>query len=124
MLSTSGSVTELLQFFINVFAWLILPVLSITAGLTIILHYREKKKRKKDLPDQGEMNFLLKAEQSIHKKDQGDYIIFDHTDLIQEYKHRQAYSHARCLVLQQDLSELRSKHHIKAQNGGALLSNL
>ncbi len=124
MLSTSGSVTELLQFIINVFAWIILPVFSIAGGLTIILHYREKKKRAKDLPDPVEMNFLLQAEKSIHKTNQGEYIIFDHSNLVREYKRRLAYSHARCFVLQQDLSKLRSKYHIPVQNAGPLLSNL
>jgi chromosome segregation ATPase len=124
MLSASGSVTELLQFITNVFAWIILPAFSIAAGLTILLHYREKKKRTKDLPDPAEMIFLLQAEKTIHKKNQEEYIIFDHSDLIRDYKHRLAYSHARCFVLQQDLSELRSKYHEPAQNAGPLLSNL
>ena len=90
----------------------------------MILHYRGKKKRGKGLTDPGEMTFLLPAENRIRKRNQGDYIIIDHSDLIREYKHRLAYSQARCLVLQHDLSELRSKRPKSAQNGGAQLFNL
>lgn len=61
-------------------------------------------------PQEAEDNFVLAVpEQFNHKKADGDYIFFDHSGLIREYKSRMFYNHARYAALRKDYAELEAK---------------
>lgn len=97
--------------FIQILSWILLPVLAGTVLLTYLFHYRKSKKNYITAED-AENNFVLAfPEQFIHKKnDDGEYILFDHSGLILEYKKRMFYNHARYIALQKEYALLETKY--------------
>jgi chromosome segregation ATPase len=107
MLLTAGAV-EVLQF-IRILSWIIIPLLAAAIGLTIFFHYRKKKRNlAKDESADTELP-LVPMESVSHKKSDGEYIYFDHSGVIREYKERLTYNHARFAALQQDFANLEGR---------------
>jgi len=107
MLLTAGAV-EVLQF-IRILSWIILPLLVAAIGLTIFFHYR-KKKRNLEKEESADTEFPIVPMESVtHKKRDGEYIYFDHSGVVREYKDRLTYNHARFAALQQDFSNLEGR---------------
>ena len=79
--------------FVQVLGWILLPLLAVIVLLTIFIHYRIKKKNKAEV-EEVETDFVLATpEQFNHKKEDGEYVFFDHSGLIKEYKKRMFYNH-------------------------------
>ena len=53
---------------------------------------------------------LASPEQFNHKKEDGEYLFFDHSALIDEYKKRMFYNHARFIALQKDYASFEIKY--------------
>jgi chromosome segregation ATPase len=106
----SGSSFELIQF-IQILSWIILPALLLTVGITLFLHYRKKGKGNAVIdPDDAENNFILASpERFNHSIKDGEYVYFDHSGLIREYKKRMFYNHARYTALRKDYTKLETK---------------
>lgn len=100
-----GSVIELFQF-AQILCWIILPLLIITASVTTYLHYRKKKKNlvESSLIETGNPDTFSQLVGA------GDYIFFDHSKLISDYKRKITSNQARYTALQQDFSRLMSKY--------------
>lgn len=106
MLLTAGA--EVIKF-IQILCWIVLPLLLSAIGVTIYLHYR-KKKMEVSLPVRPGELILPSPERVSHRKENGEYIYFDHSGIIREYKDRLSYNHARYAALQQDFSVLETKY--------------
>ncbi|MEO5562507.1 MAG: hypothetical protein ABIR18_03710 [Chitinophagaceae bacterium] len=111
--------------FIQILVWIILPVFLSAIMLTIFLHYKKKKKGDHTSAEDAENNFILATpEQFNHKKnDEGDgeYVFFDHSGLIREYKSRMFYNHARYTALRNDYAKLEAKYSSLHNNKSKLL---
>lgn len=109
--------------FIQILTWIILPVFLSAMMLTIFLHYRRKKKAR-PLYDDAENEFVLAApEQFSHNKADGEYIIFDHSGLIREYKSRMFYNHARYRALRNDYAALEARFASTSSDQSTLFPN-
>lgn len=105
MLLAVGSSFEWIRFF-QVMSWIVFPVLFSAIFLTILFHYRKKKKKLSDLED----DFVLASpEQFVHSKEDGEFVFFDHSHLILEYKKRMFYNHAKFISLQKDYAALKTR---------------
>lgn len=102
--------------FIQVLGWICVPFLMMATLLTVLLHYRRRKRSRNASPDTENDFVLAFPEQFAHKKEEGEYVYFDHTHLILEYKKRMFYNHARFVSLQKDYTSLETKY-------ASLLSN-
>ena len=111
MFLVAGPSPEFLKF-IQILAWIIAPIFLIAIVVTIYMHYRKRKK--KDQLTGAEEDELLEAspEQVGYTKGDGEYVLFDHSPLIQEYKDRLTYHHARNAALQQDMDKLSAKYDL------------
>ena len=110
MLLVTGSFHEL-AIFIQIICWIMLPVLTTIILLTSFFHFRKKRKNKR-IEDDAETDFVLASpEQFNHKKEDGEYVFFDHSGLIREYKKRMFYNHARFIALKRDYSILETKYY-------------
>jgi hypothetical protein len=109
MLLAIGPSFEFVKF-LQVLGWIILPVSLLAVILTIILHYR--KKRSGIIHSEKEEEILIRAspEQLGYTRGDGEYIFFDHSALIGEYKRRLSYNHARYAALRHDYDKLQSKY--------------
>ena len=107
----SGSSVELIKF-IQILGWIILPVLILAIGITLFLHYRKRRKAHAQIdPDDAENNFILASpERFNHSVKDGEYVYFDHSALIREYKMRMFYNHARYTALRKDYAKLEDKY--------------
>jgi chromosome segregation ATPase len=109
--------------FIQILMWIIGPVLLSAMVLTIYFHYR-KKKRNRLQYDDAENEFVLAApEQFSHNKADGEFIFFDHSGLIREYKSRMLYNHARYRALRNDYAALEKRLTSPNNDQPKILSN-
>jgi chromosome segregation ATPase len=102
MLIATGQLT-LLADFLQILCWIILPLLLVTSLATVI-HHRFKRKRNAAEASTGDEPF------NPSKEPAADYLLFDHTGLIRQYKNKLSYSHARYRALEQDYENLRKKY--------------
>jgi myosin heavy subunit len=108
MLLVAGPAYEFLKF-IEVLCWTILPVLALAVLVTVLLHYR-KKRRNNGKEDTGDGFTEALSGQVGYTNGNGEYVSFDHSDLIQQYKDRLAYNHARYAALQHDFTAIETKY--------------
>lgn len=116
----AGPSFELIRF-VQILAWIILPVLILVVSVTLFLHYRKKKNAEAITdPEDIENNFILASpERFNHSVKDGEYVYFDHSGLIREYKNRMFYNHARYAALRKDYAMLEAKY--SSLSDGALL---
>jgi chromosome segregation ATPase len=108
MLLVAVPAERLLQF-IQVLCWIVLPVLFGTTLVTTILHYRRKKKEGEGI--ESEENLLHASPELVgYTNGNGEYVLFDHSPLIREYKDRLSYHHARYTALQKDFTAIETKY--------------
>lgn len=107
----AGSSFELIKF-IQILSWIITPVLLLPVAVTIFLHYRKKKKNNAGINPEDIENSLILAspERFNHSIKDGEYVYFDHSGLIREYKNRMFYNHARYAALSKDYAVLEAKY--------------
>lgn len=122
MLLTAEPSFEFVRF-MQILVWIILPLMLSAVMLTVFFHYRKKKKQTLT-QQEAEDNFVLAApEQFSHHKSDGEFVFFDHSGLIREYKSRMFYNHARYTALQKDYAVLQSKFSSLTTTGTISLLN-
>jgi chromosome segregation ATPase len=96
--------------FMQILVWIALPVLLTAVIITIYIDYRKKKSRD-PMGEEAETDFILAApEHFAHHRQDGDYVLFDHSGLIKEYKQRMFYNHARYTALRSDYIALQARY--------------
>jgi len=100
-----GSVSEFVKV-VQIVCWIALPVFAVVSALIVYQHYRKIRKNKEeallaaDLPTPAAMAQL---------NQQADFILFDHTGLVDQYHHKLCHSEARYAALQQKFAALQVK---------------
>lgn len=105
----AGPAPDILRF-IQVVSWIIMPALLTAVGITLFLHYRKRRKETNDEPDlEGK---LLESVSGLvgYTNGNGEYIVFDNSVLIQQYKNSLSYNHARYTALQHDYVKMETKY--------------
>lgn len=121
MLLATGSAFDFVKF-IQILCWIILPVLFLAVLLTIFLHYRKKKIEKAEAKN-GDEEFMHGSPELLgYTKGDGEYIFFDHSSLISEYKKKLFYNQARYTALHHDFEKLETKYAMLAGYTAAALS--
>ena len=122
MLLATGSAFDFVKF-IQILCWIILPVFLLAALLTVFLHYR-KKKREKAEAENDEEGFMHGSPELLgYTKGDGEYVFFDHSSLISEYKKKLSYNHARYTALHHDFDKLEIKYAMLAQYTSSIINN-
>ena len=109
MFLVAGPTPDILKF-IQVLCWIIMPVFITAVGLTMFLHYR---KRKKETDEEWDMEGkLLESVSGLvgYTNGNGEYVVFDNSILIQQYKNSLSYNHARYAALQHDYAKMETKY--------------
>ncbi len=105
MFLAAGSVSEFLKV-VQIVCWIALPVFAVIIALIVYQHYRKVRKNREeallpgDLPTPAAMAQLNK---------EADFILFDHTGLVDQYRHKLCHSEARYAALQQKFASLQVK---------------
>lgn len=107
MLLAAGAVSEIISF-IQVLCWIILPVLALAILLTVFLHYRKKRKNEAEALPAEEL--LPVPATLLQGKKAADYILFDHSGLVDQYHNRLCQSQAKYTALRHDFSRLETKY--------------
>ena len=109
---------------LQVLCWIVLSVSVFVILLTVLLHYR--KKRSGAEHPAGEEDALPDdtAEQMGFTRGDGEYVLFDHSPLIREYKNKLCYHHARYSALSRDFEELKSKYDANCEELKTHANNL
>ncbi|MCG2617248.1 hypothetical protein LZZ85_23330 [Terrimonas sp. NA20] len=100
-----GSVSEFIKV-VQIVCWIALPVFAVVTALIVYQHYRKIRKNREeallagDLPTPAAMAQLNK---------EADFILFDHTGLVDEYHHKLCNSEARYAALQHKYAALQVK---------------
>lgn len=103
MLLTAGRLIEFTRF-LQIFCWIFLPTLLVAVLITT-WHDRRRRKRNREKGEKETIDFLLSPESS----DEGSYVLFDHSNLIRNYRDQLSYNHARYTALLQDFKKLEMK---------------
>ncbi|HKZ67397.1 MAG TPA: hypothetical protein VJ111_13615 [Chitinophagaceae bacterium] len=124
MLLATSSAFDFVKF-IQILCWIILPVLILAVLLTVFFHYRKKKKERAETGNgNGDEDFIQASPELLgYTKGDGEYIFFDHSSLISEYKKRLFYNHARYTALHHDFEKLETKYAMLASYTTAALIN-
>lgn len=119
MLLAAGPSFEFMRF-MQILVWIILPVLLSAVALTVFLHYRRKRKEVAVAEDAENSLILAAPEQFNHKIVDGQYVHFDHSGLIREYKKRMFFNHARYAALRKDYALLEARYSLLAGSSGRI----
>ena len=122
MLLATGSAFDFVKF-IQILCWIILPGLLLAVLLTVFLHYRKKKIEKAEAENDDEEFMHASPELLGYTKGDGEYVFFDHSSLISEYKKRLSYNHARYTALHHDFEKLETKYAMLASYATTMLIN-
>jgi chromosome segregation ATPase len=109
MLLTAGSLMEFVRF-LQITLVIILPILLISLAVPFIIQYRKKKK--KTAPGNGDVvQKLIDAtpDSLNYENEDADYVHYDQSGLVREYKSKLIYSHARYTALQRDYERVQDK---------------
>lgn len=106
MLLSAGSVSEFLKV-VQIVSWIVLPVLVTVVAFTVYNHYRRKKKNREEALSADES---IAAPATLAQLGKGaDYVLFDHSGLVQQYHKKLCHSQAMYAALQQKFSALEVK---------------
>src|SRR5690349_19123462 len=108
MLLATGPSFEFIKVF-QVLSWIILSIGLPCVLLTIFFHYRKKRLA---LNNSANTEDLIQASPELlgYTKGDGEYIFFDHSSLISEFKKKLTYNHARYTALRRDFEKLESRY--------------
>jgi DNA repair exonuclease SbcCD ATPase subunit len=109
MLLATGPSFEFLKF-LQILGWIILSVSLVALILTMILHYRKKRSRISVSVDNEQKLIQGSPELLGYTKGDGEYVFFDHSALIRDYKSRLTYNHARYAALRHDFDKLQDEY--------------
>ena len=111
MLIAAGALIQFAKF-MQITMLIILPLLVLSVAWTIVTHYRQKK-NKKIIPlykPDPVLRLINATPELINFGEvEGDYVHFDQSALVKEYKSKLVYSHARYSALQKDHDQLQDK---------------
>lgn len=95
--------------FLQILLWILIPLLGAAIVTTIAIHYGRPRKEL----EQGTVEEIVASnpEQSGYRLDNDQYVVFDHSGLIKEYKTRLVNHHAKYSALKQDYSRLELKYN-------------
>lgn len=109
MLLVAGPNPDFLNF-IQVLSWITLPVLIGAVIITMYLRYRKRKKElvgEEEISDNLQLAFPAQVGYTTGK---GEYVLFDHSNLMREFQEKLSYSHARYTALQHDFEVIDTKY--------------
>ncbi|HEX5652996.1 MAG TPA: hypothetical protein VFX58_07980, partial [Chitinophagaceae bacterium] len=94
---------------LQILLWIVVGFLAVAFIITVFMHYRTKKQA----PETDTLAKLVAAnpESSGYKIDDKEYVFFDHSGLIREYKTKLVNNHARYTALKQDFEKLEDKYN-------------
>ncbi|MET0463974.1 MAG: hypothetical protein ABW007_12510 [Chitinophagaceae bacterium] len=100
-----GSVSEFVKV-VQIVCWIALPVFAVVTALIVYQHYRKIRKNRVEALSAGDLPTPAAMAQ-LNKE--ADFILFDHTGLIDEYHHKLCNSEARYAALQHKYTALKVK---------------
>lgn len=112
MFLATGASFDFMQF-LQIISWILIPVLFLAIALTIFFHYR-RKKLDEPVIDPIQKLMLGSPELVGYTKGDGEFVCFDHSPLISEYKSQLTLSHARFTALHHDFEKLESRYRSMA----------
>lgn len=110
MLIAAGSLLQFVKF-MQITLLIMLPLMVAAVAYTIYTHYRRKKKPVFVKSNEDPVMHLLNATPEVinYEEIEGDYVQFDQSAVVKEYKSKLIYSHARFTALQKDYEGLQDK---------------
>jgi len=110
MLLTTGPSFEFVRL-IQILCWILLPIGAAVILLTVFFHYRNKRKRSQ-LNEISEEEFLKASPELLgYTNGDGEYVFFDQSSVLAEYKRKLLYYHARYTALRHDFDKLELKYN-------------
>lgn len=109
MFLATGTFLEFAQF-LQIVSWIILPVFALIIFFTVWLHYRRKKSK---VMIEAEEKIAVVAASPIGPPamdEPGNYLLFDHSGLLRQYRNKLSYNHARYTALKHDFEKLERKY--------------
>ncbi|MBO9659576.1 MAG: hypothetical protein J7527_12200 [Chitinophagaceae bacterium] len=100
-----GSVPEFVKV-VQIVCWIVLPVFAVVTAFIVYLHYRKVTKNREEALKAGDLPTPAAMAQ-LNKE--ADFILFDHTGLVDQYHHKLCHSEARYAALQQKFAALQVK---------------
>lgn len=112
MFLATGSSLDLMQF-LQILSWILIPILLLAVILTVYFHYHKKNSGRVDISAEDK---LIKGSPELvgYTRGDGEYICFDHSPLISEYKNRLTLTHARFAALHKDFEKLENRYQALA----------
>ncbi|HEX7844653.1 MAG TPA: hypothetical protein VF476_02565 [Chitinophagaceae bacterium] len=117
MLIATGYLSPIVDF-LQIICWIALPVFLLAWFTTALHHYVRKKRNAKESLD-DEFTSLSFPETGPD----GAYLHFDHTGLVQEFRNKLTYSHARYSVLKNDYDKLEKKYNSRRSDKDPILQS-
>jgi hypothetical protein len=105
MFLSSGPSIEFIKYF-QVLSWIFLAIGLPVILVTVYLHYRRKRAGRPGDLNSGETLVQASPELLGYTKGDGEYVFFDHSILISEYKKKLSYNLARFSSLKKDYEKL------------------
>ena len=100
-----------------------MPVAAVAMLLTVFFHYRRRKKAGRQATVSEEEFIKASPELLGYTNGDGEYIFFDQSSVITEYKKKLSYHHARYTALRHDFDKLEVKYAELAGYAAAMLMN-
>ena len=110
MLLATGPSFEFVKL-IQILCWILLPLGAAAILLTVILHYLNKRKANRMAPVSEEEFLKASPELLGYTNGDGQYVFFDQSAVLAEYKKKLLYYHARYSALRNDFEKLELKYH-------------
>lgn len=104
MFLATGSSFDFMQF-LQILCWILFPAMAVAAVLTIFFHYRKKRISEPEAGTIGGSPEIIG-----YTRGDGEFICFDHSALINDYKKRLTYAHAKITALQKDLGKTHQRY--------------
>ncbi|MFI5130637.1 MAG: hypothetical protein ACHQFX_11625 [Chitinophagales bacterium] len=108
MLLVAGPNPDFLKF-IQVLCWISLPVFVSAVLIMFFLHYR-KRKREIEENEAKDPTALAFPMQIGYTNGNGEYVLFDHSDLMHKYRKNLTYNQARYTALHYDFTAIENKY--------------
>jgi hypothetical protein len=109
MLLATGPSFEFVRL-IQILCWILLPIGAVAILLTVFFHYRNKRKSSR-MNESSEEEFLKASPELLgYTNGDGEYVFFDQSSILAEYKKKLLYYHARYTALRHDFDKLELKY--------------
>ena len=110
MLLATGPSFEFVRL-IQILCWILLPIGAVAMLITVLHHYLHKRKASR-LSAVSDDDFLKASPELLgYTNGDGQYIFFDQSSVLAEYKRKLQYYHARYNALRHDFDKLELKYN-------------